>query len=59
MTPADRYRTLADDLKARAEIAGCQLRAEWLHLAECYRRLAEEVDRHERGMPEHGLLPRW
>jgi hypothetical protein len=45
MTPAQRYRRLAADLRdraAREHIA--YLTAEWENLAECYLRLAEQAD---------------
>ena len=46
MTPADQYRWLAAELeaKARAEQSP-DLRAEWMHLAMGYRRLAQQADR--------------
>jgi hypothetical protein len=46
MTPAEQYRTLAAQLRARAQKEESrQIRAEWEHLARCYVRLAEQADR--------------
>lgn len=46
MTPADRYRQLAADLRAKAEAEDSeQLKAECSHLADCYMRLAEQADK--------------
>jgi hypothetical protein len=47
MTPAAQYRSLAGQLRERAnEDADCpQLAAEWNHLADCYVQLAEQAER--------------
>ena len=45
MTPADTYRKLAAELKAKAaNEANSTLAAEWDHLAQCYLRLARQAD---------------
>jgi len=49
MNPADRYRSLAAHLRARAVAEPSPiLRAQWAHLAECYVRLAEQADQNSR-----------
>lgn len=46
MIPADEYRKLAAELRAKAIAAESHtLAAEWDHLASCYLRLAEQADR--------------
>jgi hypothetical protein len=45
LSPANRYRTLAAHLRARAaRETSAELRAQWLNLAQCYVRLAEQAD---------------
>jgi hypothetical protein len=49
MSPADRYKSLAAELHARARNEGSpNLSSEWDHLADCYDRLAEQAERNER-----------
>ena len=46
MAPADQYRKLAAQLSAKArDETSPELRAEWIHLARSYQRLAEQADR--------------
>lgn len=45
MRPADSYRTIAAQLKARAASApNARLASEWASLARCYLRLAAQAD---------------
>lgn len=45
MTPADSYRKLAVELKAKAaKETSPDLACEWDHLARCYLRLAQQAD---------------
>ncbi len=49
MTPADQYRQLAANLRARARVERSkQLKAEWNYLADCYARLAEQAEKNGR-----------
>ena len=49
MSPADRYRTLAELLRRRAiQEQSPLLRGQWAHLAQCYLRLAEQADQNSR-----------
>ena len=49
MTPADRYRSLAAELSARARNENSpQIKAEWAHLAQSYLRLAYQADKNDR-----------
>lgn len=46
MTPADRYRSLAAELSAKARNENSpQTKAEWAHLAQSYLRLAFQADK--------------
>lgn len=46
MNPANQYRKLAAELEANARAEQSpDLRAEWMHLAMGYRRLAQQADR--------------
>lgn len=48
MTPGDHYRSLSSRFSARARSErNLKFRAEWLYLASCYRRLAEQADRNQ------------
>ncbi|HMA56735.1 MAG TPA: hypothetical protein VKP52_08475 [Pseudolabrys sp.] len=49
MSPADRYRALAAQLRARAarELSPV-MRAQWANLSQCYVRLAEQADHNSR-----------
>jgi hypothetical protein len=49
MTPAEQYRALASQLRARARLADTpRLMSEWEHLARCYLRLATQAEENER-----------
>lgn len=49
MSPADRYRALAADLRSRAiQEQSPLLREQWAHLSQCYLRLAEQADQNSR-----------
>lgn len=49
MTPAEQYRALASQLRARARLAHtARLMSEWEHLARCYLRLATQAEENER-----------
>ena len=49
MTAADQYRKLAVKLHAKARNESSPaLRAEWIHLAQSYLRLAEQAERNSR-----------
>ena len=49
MSAADRYRTLAAHLRARAaREQRPMLRTQWAKLAQCYVRLAEQADQNSR-----------
>lgn len=50
MSPADRYRALAAQLRARAarELSPV-MRAQWANLSQCYVRLAEQADHNSPG----------
>jgi len=61
MTPAEKYRSLAAklDAKARAE-TDPQIRAEWNHLAMNYLRLAQQAERNQASDATHQpLLQGW
>jgi hypothetical protein len=46
MTPAERYRQIAHELKAKAiGESNVSLKAEWANMAAAYFRLAEQADR--------------
>ena len=48
MTPADRYRSLAAELNAKARNENSpQIKAEWTHLAQSYLRLAFQADKND------------
>ncbi len=49
MTPAEQYRALASQLRARARLADTpRLMSEWEHLASCYLRLARQAEENEK-----------
>lgn len=49
MTPAEQYRALASQLRARARLAETpRLMSEWEHLANCYLRLARQAEANEK-----------
>jgi hypothetical protein len=49
MTPADRYRALAAQLRSRASHEPSRvLQLQWAKLAQCYLRLAEQADENSR-----------
>jgi hypothetical protein len=49
MSPADRYRALAAHLRGRAgQEQSPMLRSQWVNLAQCYVRLAEQADHNSR-----------
>lgn len=49
MTPAEQYRVLASQLRARARLAETpRLVSEWEHLARCYLRLARQAEENQK-----------
>jgi len=45
MTPGDQYRRIAAEFRAKAkDEAEPDQAAQWIHLAKCYARLAEQAD---------------
>jgi hypothetical protein len=49
VTPAEQYRVLASQLRARSRLAETpRLMSEWEHLARCYLRLAQQAEENEK-----------